>query len=62
MVAVKTAQVSPVAINRASFWTSVSVLLDGIRAAFEVSFRTRVADGRHDYCGSAPVFRQRSDM
>ena len=58
MVAVKTAQVSPAAINRASFWTRVSVLLDGISAAFGVSFRSRVTDVRHDYCGSGPVFRQ----
>jgi hypothetical protein len=58
MVAVKTAQVSPAAINRASFWTSVSVLLDGIRAAFEVSCRTCMAGVRHDYCGCGRVFRE----
>lgn len=57
MVAMKTAQVSTAAGNRASFWTSVSVLLDGPYSAFEVSFRTRVADVRHDYCGRVRVFR-----
>ncbi len=58
MVAVKTAQVSDATMNRASFWTRVSVLLDWRGVAPEVFSETFAVALRHDYCASGRVFRQ----